>query len=64
MANGYAVYHNLGYQWATSLLAFLTLVMVPFPYVLVLTHLISSHAIPISSPCIMKPQQVASRMEV
>lgn len=31
MANGYAVYHNLGYNWATSLLAFLTLVMTPFP---------------------------------
>lgn len=31
LANGYAVYHNLGYHWATSLLAFLTLVMTPFP---------------------------------
>ncbi|KAI1829597.1 hypothetical protein DTO006G1_8334 [Penicillium roqueforti] len=29
---GIQMYHNLGYQWATSLLAFLTLVMVPFPY--------------------------------
>lgn len=28
-----AVYNNLGYHWATSLLAFLTLAMVPFPYV-------------------------------
>ena len=27
------VYNNLGYQWATTILAFLTLVMVPFPYV-------------------------------
>lgn len=25
------VYNNLGYQWATSVLAFLSLVMVPFP---------------------------------
>lgn len=30
-ANGYAVYNNLGFHWATSLLAFLTLVMTPFP---------------------------------
>jgi hypothetical protein len=29
--NGRAVYNNLGYHWATSLLAFLTLVMAPFP---------------------------------
>ncbi|KAJ5179913.1 hypothetical protein N7492_003123 [Penicillium capsulatum] len=27
------VYNNLGYHWATSLLAFLTLAMVPFPYI-------------------------------
>ena len=27
-----AVYERLGYQWATSLLAFLTLAMAPFPY--------------------------------
>ena len=25
------VYNNLGYQWATSLLAFLSLAMAPFP---------------------------------
>lgn len=30
-ANGYAVYNSLGYHWATSLLAFLTLAMIPFP---------------------------------
>ncbi|CAI7586543.1 unnamed protein product [Penicillium pancosmium] len=30
-ANGRAVYNNLGYHWATSLLAFLTLAMLPFP---------------------------------
>ncbi|KOS48384.1 hypothetical protein ACN38_g609 [Penicillium nordicum] len=29
---GMQMYHNLGYNWATSLLAFLTLVMTPFPY--------------------------------
>ncbi|PKY02942.1 MFS general substrate transporter [Aspergillus campestris IBT 28561] len=29
---GIQMYNNLGYHWATSLLAFLTLVMVPFPY--------------------------------
>ena len=29
--NGLAVYNNLGYHWATTLLAFLTLAMVPFP---------------------------------
>jgi len=33
-----AVYNKLGYQWATSLLAFLTLVMTPFPYVSVSLH--------------------------
>ena len=27
------VYEKLGYQWATSLLAFLALAMMPFPYV-------------------------------
>ncbi|KAJ5414101.1 hypothetical protein N7509_000728 [Penicillium cosmopolitanum] len=27
------VYNNLGYHWATSLLAFLTLAMLPFPYI-------------------------------
>ncbi|PTU20132.1 hypothetical protein P175DRAFT_0438908 [Aspergillus ochraceoroseus IBT 24754] len=29
---GIQMYNNLGYHWATSLLAFLTLAMVPFPY--------------------------------
>ncbi|KAJ5230394.1 hypothetical protein N7489_011102 [Penicillium chrysogenum] len=29
---GMQMYNNLGYHWATSLLAFLTLVMTPFPY--------------------------------
>jgi len=27
------MYEGLGYQWATGLLAFLTLVMLPFPYI-------------------------------
>lgn len=27
------MYETLGYQWASSLLAFLTLAMVPFPYI-------------------------------
>lgn len=27
------MYEKLGYQWATSLLAFLTVVMMPFPYI-------------------------------
>jgi hypothetical protein len=26
------MYDKLGYQWATALLAFLTLAMLPFPY--------------------------------
>ncbi len=26
------MYEKLGYQWASSLLGFLTLVMLPFPY--------------------------------
>lgn len=26
------MYNTLGFQWASSLLAFLTLAMVPFPY--------------------------------
>jgi len=30
---GVQMYNKLGYQWATSLLAFLTLVMAPFPYI-------------------------------
>ncbi|PYI28593.1 MFS general substrate transporter [Aspergillus indologenus CBS 114.80] len=30
---GYPMYHTLGNQWATSLLAFLSLVMAPFPYI-------------------------------
>jgi hypothetical protein len=30
---GNAMYDKLGYQWATFLLAMLTLVMAPFPYV-------------------------------
>jgi hypothetical protein len=30
---GTAMYNNLGYQWATFLLAMLTLVMAPFPYI-------------------------------
>lgn len=29
---GIQMYEKLGYQWATGLLAFLTLVMLPFPY--------------------------------
>ncbi|KAL2028146.1 hypothetical protein VTO58DRAFT_110834 [Aureobasidium pullulans] len=29
---GYSLYQNLGYQWASSLLAFLALAMAPFPY--------------------------------
>lgn len=28
---GYIVYEKLGYEWATSLLGFLPMVMVPFP---------------------------------
>ncbi|KAL4896269.1 major facilitator superfamily domain-containing protein [Aspergillus ambiguus] len=30
---GIQMYNNLGYHWATTLLAFLTLVMLPFPYI-------------------------------
>lgn len=30
---GIQMYHKLGDQWATSLLAFLTLFMMPFPYI-------------------------------
>ncbi|KAJ5779186.1 hypothetical protein N7457_006906 [Penicillium paradoxum] len=30
---GIQMYNRLGYHWATSLLAFLTLVMIPFPYI-------------------------------
>ncbi|PYI01080.1 MFS transporter [Aspergillus sclerotiicarbonarius CBS 121057] len=30
---GIQMYNNLGYHWATSLLAFLTLIMAPFPYI-------------------------------
>ncbi|KAJ5567152.1 hypothetical protein N7535_006458 [Penicillium sp. DV-2018c] len=30
---GIQMYNNLGFHWATSLLAFLTLVMTPFPYI-------------------------------
>ena len=29
---GNQMYERLGYQWASSLLAFLTLAMLPFPY--------------------------------
>jgi hypothetical protein len=29
---GTQMYNTLGFQWASSLLAFLTLAMVPFPY--------------------------------
>lgn len=29
---GVQMYNKLGYQWATSVLAFLTVVMMPFPY--------------------------------
>jgi hypothetical protein len=29
---GIQMYEKLGYQWATALLAFLTLAMLPFPY--------------------------------
>ena len=29
---GNQMYNRLGYQWASSLLAFLTLAMLPFPY--------------------------------
>lgn len=29
---GVQMYERLGYQWATGLLAFLTLAMLPFPY--------------------------------
>jgi len=28
------VFHNLGYQWAASTLAFLAIVLVPIPFVL------------------------------
>ncbi len=27
------MYEKLGYQWATGLLAFLTVAMLPFPYI-------------------------------
>lgn len=27
------MYQTLGFQWASSLLAFLTVVMMPFPYI-------------------------------
>ena len=30
---GVQMYEKLDYQWATTLLAFLTLVMLPFPYI-------------------------------
>jgi multidrug resistance protein len=30
---GIQMYNNLGYHWATTLLAFLTLAMMPFPYI-------------------------------
>lgn len=30
---GTQMYNKLDYQWASSLLAFLTLAMVPFPYI-------------------------------
>lgn len=30
---GNQMYEKLGYQWATSLLAFLTVAMMPFPYI-------------------------------
>jgi len=30
---GNQMYNKLGYQWASSLLGFLTLVMLPFPYI-------------------------------
>lgn len=30
---GNQMYNKLGYQWASSLLAFLTLAMLPFPYI-------------------------------
>lgn len=29
---GVQMYNKLGYQWATSILAFLTVAMMPFPY--------------------------------
>ena len=29
---GVQMYHKLGYQWASSLLAFLTVAMLPFPF--------------------------------
>ncbi|KAH9886327.1 hypothetical protein F4778DRAFT_475407 [Xylariomycetidae sp. FL2044] len=29
---GTQMYERLGYQWASTLLAFLTLIMAPFPY--------------------------------
>jgi hypothetical protein len=32
-----SVYNKLGYQWATSLLAFLAVAMMPFPYVVLLS---------------------------
>lgn len=30
---GTQMYNKLGYSWASSLLAFLTVVMVPFPFI-------------------------------
>lgn len=30
---GTQMYNRLGYQWASSLLAFLTVAMMPFPYI-------------------------------
>jgi hypothetical protein len=30
---GNQMYEKLGYQWATSVLAFLTVAMMPFPYI-------------------------------
>lgn len=37
-----AVYEKLGYRWATSLLAFLTVLMLPMPYVFTSFHRLRS----------------------
>ena len=38
-----AVYNKLGYEWATTLLAFLTVAMMPFPSVLTISTFSENH---------------------
>lgn len=44
------MYDHLGYHWASSLFGFIAVVMIPIPYVCLVSHLFSSWLILLHTP--------------